>query len=183
MKNEQWTIGALGKRFGLSRSTLLYYDSIGLLSPSGRQENNYRIYTDKDCARLQQICDYRKTGLPLKEIAGILDTSKSSLAQVLAQRLTELNGEIERLREQQRFILGILKKGDTNFDKPLSKSTWVEILTAAGFNEEEMLRWHAAFERQAPERHQAFLEFLNINAQDIELIRTFAASRNATDES
>ncbi|HPQ71556.1 MAG TPA: MerR family transcriptional regulator [bacterium] len=183
MKKGQWTIGALGKRFGLSRSTLLYYDSIGLLSPNGRKANNYRVFTDEDCARLQQICDYRQTGLPLKEIAGILDASKSSLTQVLANRLAELNGEIERLREQQRFILGILKKGDASYDKPLSKESWVEILTAAGFSREDMLRWHAAFERQAPERHREFLEFLNIDAQNIRQIRELAASLNAQDES
>jgi len=34
----------LAGRFGLSRSTLLYYDSIGLLSPSERTASNYRLY-------------------------------------------------------------------------------------------------------------------------------------------
>ncbi len=38
------TIGRLARRFGLSRSTLLYYDSIGLLSPSTRSAKDYRLY-------------------------------------------------------------------------------------------------------------------------------------------
>ncbi|MFC1747364.1 MerR family DNA-binding transcriptional regulator [Pseudomonadota bacterium] len=36
------TIGEVSKRFSISRSTLLYYDAIGLLSPSGRSNANYR---------------------------------------------------------------------------------------------------------------------------------------------
>lgn len=33
-----YTISLLGKFFGVSRSTLLYYDSIGLFTPSVRSE-------------------------------------------------------------------------------------------------------------------------------------------------
>ncbi len=39
--NAMHTIGQIGKRFGLPRSTLLYYDAIGLLSPSRRSDANY----------------------------------------------------------------------------------------------------------------------------------------------
>ncbi|MEN8133472.1 MAG: MerR family DNA-binding transcriptional regulator [Pseudomonadota bacterium] len=46
-----FTIGQIGKRFGISRSTLLYYDAIGLLRPSGRSTANYRLYTEDDMLR------------------------------------------------------------------------------------------------------------------------------------
>ena len=42
------TVGRLARAFGLSRSTLLYYDSIGLLRPTGRSPANYRLYTRAD---------------------------------------------------------------------------------------------------------------------------------------
>ena len=51
-----YTIGKLAKKFDLSRSTLLYYDSIGLLKPSSRTESEYRQYSEDDAARLEQIC-------------------------------------------------------------------------------------------------------------------------------
>lgn len=38
-------ISQLAQQFGLSRSTLLYYDRIGLLSPSARSEAGYRQYS------------------------------------------------------------------------------------------------------------------------------------------
>src|SRR5574344_1987818 len=51
-KPDMHTIGQIAKRFALSRSTLLYYDTIGLLSPSGRSQANYRLYTDNDVRRM-----------------------------------------------------------------------------------------------------------------------------------
>jgi len=36
-------ITELARKHGLSRSTLLYYDRIGLLTPSGRSEAGYRL--------------------------------------------------------------------------------------------------------------------------------------------
>ncbi len=53
------SIGEIAKQYGLSRSTLLYYDAIGLLRPSGRSESNYRRYTGEDSRRLRLICMYR----------------------------------------------------------------------------------------------------------------------------
>jgi DNA-binding transcriptional MerR regulator len=38
------TIGQAAKHANLSRSTLLYYDRIGLLRPSGRSRAGYRLY-------------------------------------------------------------------------------------------------------------------------------------------
>ena len=48
------TVGRLAKRFGLSRSTLLYYDRLGLLCPSGRSGGDYRLYEDADAQRLDR---------------------------------------------------------------------------------------------------------------------------------
>ena len=65
-----YTIGQLVKEFQLSRSTLLYYDRIGLLRPSARSDANYRLYTAADLARMQQIILYKDAGLSLEAIPG-----------------------------------------------------------------------------------------------------------------
>ena len=71
------TIGRLARRFSLSRSTLLYYDSIGLLRPSGRSPANYRLYTERDRRRLELICRYREAGVPmLPVVAGTAETRR-----------------------------------------------------------------------------------------------------------
>jgi len=46
-----YRIRELAGLFGLSRSTLLYYDRIGLLSPSARSESGYRLYSAADRER------------------------------------------------------------------------------------------------------------------------------------
>ena len=55
------TISALARRFGLSRSALLHYDRIGLLSPSGRSLAGYRCYSEADADRLRAIQTFRRT--------------------------------------------------------------------------------------------------------------------------
>lgn len=53
----------------------------------------------------------------------------------------------------------------------MKKETFVSVLRAAGFTEDDMRRLHANFERLAPEDHQRFLEFLEIPAGEIRQIR------------
>jgi DNA-binding transcriptional MerR regulator len=148
------TISKLARRCGLSRSTLLYYESIGLLGPAARTPANYRRYGTADLRRLEQICVYRDAGLKLE--------------------LIELNGEIERLRGHQRAILKLLRSSRVGRMKVVTKEKWVSVMKAAGFTEADMHRWHAEFERSAPEEHQEFLEFLHIPGEEIRTIRDWS---------
>ncbi len=175
--DDVYTIGKLAKEFNLSRSTLLYYDSIGLLRPSSRTEGAYRQYSAQDVRRLEQICTYRRAGLALKDIGNLLDSPEHRLAQRLEKRLDELNAEIKRLRDQQRFILGLLKNR-TLFHRIgiMNVETWRSLLSSCGFTNEDMLRWHVEFERLAPEEHRQFLEFLCIPDAQIQAIRSLASS-------
>lgn len=169
------TVTRLAKSCGLSRGTLLYYESIGLMRPSGRSAANYRRYTDKDAARLKQICTYRDAGLKLADIRALLDRPENDPASVLKRRLVELNEEIERLRNHQASILRLLR-----VDKPfwriknMTKDKWVAIMRAAGFDEDQMERWHMEFEKSAPADHQEFLEYLHIPNEEIGRIRDWS---------
>ncbi len=172
------TVGKLARRFGLSRTAMLHYDSIGLLSPSGRAANGYRQYSDSDVRRLEKICTLRDAGLALKDIRRVLVAPGNALTGALEERLEQLNGEIERLRNQQRFILGLLQTDRARGRiRVMSKALWTSLLEAAGFSEADKRRWHADFERQAPEKHQQFLEFLCIPDAEIKAIRARARSR------
>ncbi len=172
-----YTIGRLAKKFNLSRSTLLYYDSMGLLKPSSRSQGEYRLYSEADANRLEQICTYRQAGLALKDIANVLDSPDHSLVAVLENRLEELNQDIRKLREQQRFIVGLLQNRAL-FDRigVMNVKTWTSLLSACGFSHGDMLRWHVHFERQTPEKHRQFLEFLCLPDREIEVIRSWAAT-------
>lgn len=169
------TVSKLARRCGLSRSTLLYYESIGLLKPARRTTGNYRSYGEADVQRLQQICAYRDAGLRLDDIRAILDRKDSDATSVLKRRLMELNTEIETLRGHQRAILRLLHVKDSVWrTKVITKEKWVSIMKASGFTETDMHRWHAEFERSAPEEHQEFLEFLHIPKEEIRSIREWS---------
>jgi len=167
-----YSISSLAKRFGLSRSTLLYYDSIGLLPPAGRSAADYRQYDDRDLRRLEEICLYRQTGLALSEIKHLLDPAGGELAGILQKRLAELNQEIGRLRRQQEVLVRILESPEAKNTPPiLNKSAWVALLRASGVTEAQMHRWHREFEKMSPEAHHGFLASLGIPPDEIARIR------------
>lgn len=169
------TISKLAKQFGLSRSTLLYYDSKGLLSPSGHQQGEYRIYGENEVKRLEKICTYRDAGIPLKAIKKILDIPDTDFTKILSKRFEELNRELSRLQEQQKIIADLLQN-PTLLKKPekMTKKMWSSILKASGLSEEGMRNWHITFESEAPEQHKAFLQYLQISEDEIEFIRSWA---------
>ena len=170
-----FTISRLARRFKLSRSTLLYYDRIGLLQPSARSGSNYRAYSAEDVRRLEQICMYRRTGLPLREIGRILEVKEDGTAvEALKNRLEDLDGEIRLLRDQQRVIVDILRCSSIGDTRIMNKERWTELLRAAGLDDRAMHTWHREFERLYPEGHRDFLESLGIPEPEIRLIREWS---------
>lgn len=171
-----YTIGTLAKLSGLSRSTLLYYDSIGLLVCQHRSSAGYRLYTEADKQRLLTVLQYRDAGLSLEQIAELLDTQVDNRAVGLLQdRLAQMNNEIAQLRKQQQQLVAML--GDQALHvaaRSFSKSQWVAVLEAAGLNEEDQRRWHQAFEQQMPLAHQDFLEALQIAPDEFRAIRAWS---------
>jgi DNA-binding transcriptional MerR regulator len=169
-----FTVTQLARRCGLSRTALLYYESIGLIAPPRRSGGNYRCYGEADLTRLREICAYRDAGLKLGDIRAILDHPKSGVAGVLRRRLLELDFEIGTLRAYQQAILKLLEQkapGKGKKGKMITKEKWVAIMKASGLTNEQMHGWHTEFERSAPEEHQEFLEFLHIDPEEIRTIR------------
>lgn len=167
------TVGKLARKYKLSRSTLLYYDRIGLLKPSGRTPSNYRVYTESDARRLEKICIFRQAGLDLKSIGNTLRASEGAVAGILEQQVEVLNRKIQSLKRQQHLIVDLLKelKPETMPVKVMDKQSWVRLLRSAGMDEKAMGDWHQAFEQLSPEAHQHFLESLGIPAEEIDAIR------------
>lgn len=170
-----YSIGKLCKEYNLSRSTLLYYDSIGILKASERTKSNYRIYSEEDKDRLGQICLYREAGVSLEEIKELLNSKEKSEENILKKRLIQLNNELHILRLQQKIIVKILKS--KNFNSKvlmMNKKNLVSILKSSGIKEESLYNLHVEFERMSPHEHQIFLEFLGIDEEEIKYIRSKA---------
>ena len=54
---------------------------------------------------------------------------------------------------------------------PINKDQFVSVLNAAGITDDQKHRLHAAFEKQLPQGHQAFLEWLGLPAETVRQIR------------
>ena len=67
-----YRIGELASMTGVTVRTLHHYDNLGLLRPSGHSESGYRLYSQADLARLQQVMTLRYLGFPLERIRELL---------------------------------------------------------------------------------------------------------------
>jgi DNA-binding transcriptional MerR regulator len=94
MRPPPWKVGELARRTGVSVRALHHYDEIGLLSPSHRSEAGYRLYTEIDVARLQQIRSLRALGFSLEEARDFLKRPEVTPDRVLQLHIAHLKEQI-----------------------------------------------------------------------------------------
>jgi len=169
-----FTIGKLARDFRMSRSTLLYYDSIGLLSPSQRTNSNYRLYSDGDYQRLKIIMLYREAGISLEKIKEILETDPSGIATQLQMRFEELNEEIQLLRDQQRYVISLLQNINPTIEADVRMKAFHGVSALSGVSEETRWRFHNRLETAHPAAHQEFLEMLGFDPEEIQRCRKWS---------
>lgn len=81
---------------GVTVRALHHYDRLGLLKPSRRSRNGYRLYGNRDLARLEQIVVLKFLGLPLKQIRDLLK-KESGLSESLRRQRHVLAGKRRQL--------------------------------------------------------------------------------------
>ncbi|NUP13005.1 MAG: MerR family transcriptional regulator [Polyangiaceae bacterium] len=89
---------------GVSVRALHHYDEIRLLVPSDRSRAGYRLYTDEDLLRLQQILIGRELGLSLEAIRRSLDDPAFDRAGALRAQREAL---LERARATAEMIRAV----------------------------------------------------------------------------
>ncbi len=107
-------VGELAKRTGLTVRTLHHYDSLGLLKPSTRSDAGYRLYNRDDVARLHAIQAMRQVGLPLADIAPLLEGNGEPLGATIQRQILALDRQIARageLRDQLALLQTRLAEG------------------------------------------------------------------------
>ena len=107
----QYTVAQFAKLAGVTVRTLHHSDRLGLLRPAGRSAAGYRIYTDRDLGRLQQIVTLKFIGLSLETIRELLDRGPSDLEarlrrqrEVLEERRRRLDAAVSAVREAERVV-------------------------------------------------------------------------------
>ncbi len=93
----EYTTGEIAKLCGVSVRTIQYYDSRGILAPSGLSEGGRRLYSEEDIAQMKIICFLRELGLPINSIKELLTEEHSGdiLSILLAEQEKKLKSELE----------------------------------------------------------------------------------------
>lgn len=176
-------ISQLARTVGLSRSTLLYYDRIGLLKPSGRTGSGYRYYSEQSYGRLKRIRHFREAGLTLNEIREVLQSGGKPGVKLLDKRMQETAASIVDLKNQQRILAAMRRRIATSGSSaPVDKELWVQMLQAAGMNRRARKLWHTEFERRAPAAHDEFLMSLGIPREEVIQIRRWSRGETKNPE-
>lgn len=137
-----YKVGDVAKLAHVSVRTLHHYDEIGLLEPSERSEAGYRLYTDDDLAKLQQILLYRELDFALDEIAHVLsDPDFDPLDALVAQRQL-----IAEKVVRDKALLGLLDRTILSMKGGIrmSKEEMFEVFgdfDPAEYEEEVQQRW------------------------------------------
>jgi phosphoribosylaminoimidazole-succinocarboxamide synthase len=109
-----YTVKVVAEMAGVSVRTLHHYDRIGLLPPAATSPAGYRLYSDADLERLQQVLFFRELGFSLHDVKAIVDRPTFDRAEALrAHRrlLVEQQGRLGRLVELVDRTIASIEKG------------------------------------------------------------------------
>ncbi|ACA57032.1 MerR family transcriptional regulator [Clostridium botulinum] len=104
---------------GISVRMLHHYDKIGLLDPESVSAAGYRLYSDENLDRLQQILFFKELNFPLQEIKIILDSpnfDKKEALKVHRQLLLEKKIRLEKIIQSVDKTISSME-GEFKMDK------------------------------------------------------------------
>jgi DNA-binding transcriptional MerR regulator len=81
-----YRINEFAELAGVTVRALHHYDRLGLLKPTARTGSQYRLYSDADLIRLEQIVVLKFLGVSLKEIGKLLEREASVAAALVRQQ-------------------------------------------------------------------------------------------------
>jgi len=120
-----WYIKEFGRLTGVSVRTLHHYDQIGLLKPSVRQENGYRLYSQADLLKQQQIIALKSFGFKLSQIGELL-SENIGLVNNLKAQARFLEEKANMLLDASKILKAVIT-GCSN-DKSIDLKTIVKLI-------------------------------------------------------
>ncbi|MBI9089671.1 MAG: MerR family transcriptional regulator [Desulfobacterium sp.] len=142
---------------GVARSTLLYYERMGMVAPGRNPDNGYREYSQEDMERLLQVRQLKQAGFTLKESVAVMEGTLDP--DLLLKRYSALGQEIETMTMAKEVV------------KSLLISVTGEPPSGDGDAGRRGQNWHAEFEQQGAEAHFAWLKRLGFSEKESLYIR------------
>jgi DNA-binding transcriptional MerR regulator len=127
--------------------TLHFYDQIGLLKPSFQKANGYRVYTETDLLRLQQIVTLKFMGFSLEQVRELLDRKGYEVVKSLKIQAEVVKDEIDRLKQASRAIGQVLKMLEGQ--GRINRKKLIQIMEVIQMGEDVKKTWHEKFFTEA----------------------------------
>lgn len=171
------TVHEVAKRCGVSIRTLHYYDQLGLLKAGEVTQAGYRLYTEKELARLQQILFLRELDIPLKDVPALLTKAENEREAMLRKHIQLLTLK----RDHYAGLIDLCEKllqGECSIDFTPFDQKEIESMKAE-YAKEAKERWgqtEAYQESQKRQAKQTREEQTSMEAEQNEIFAAFASA-------
>ncbi len=125
----QYKRSQVSKLTDIHIETLRYYESLGLIPAPERDSNGYKLYNDETIRVLIMIKQAKSCGLTLEETKEVLslltdinNVDYKIIAEIIDQKLTELDKKIEEINHSKNILNRIKNNIENNVYCPLKKS-------------------------------------------------------------
>jgi len=135
---KQWYVKDLSKLTHISVQTLHHYDRIGLLKPSDRLPNGYRVYSEKDLSKLQQIIALKFFGFELAQIKTLL-SSNINLIEHFTIQSNLLDKKANALNTASKALKKII--AESSHDKSISWETVINSIEVYRMTQQLENQW------------------------------------------
>lgn len=150
----QWYVKELAKLTDVSVQTLHHYDRIGLLKPSVRLPNGYRLYSENDLLKLQQIIALKFFGFELSLIKTLL-TNKVDMIDHFAIQSQFLEEKAQTLLNASNTLRNIISECDK--DKSIPWKTIIKLIEVFRMTQQLENKWLANV--LSPDELKAYANF------------------------
>lgn len=107
-------INEVAYKVGVTRKSIMYYESMGLLNPKRNSKNDYRYYDEEDIKRLRIIKFLRELNIPVIDIKRII-LKEIELSDALKDRIAKIDCEIKDIEKIKNMCIDI-NKNNYNID-------------------------------------------------------------------
>lgn len=110
LQTEKYQMKEVCDQVGITYETLKYYCNAGLVPNHERDENNYRIFDDKDVGWIKGLVKLRDCGMSIKDMKKYMElcyegeSSINERKEMLENTRKELEEEIARIKDSLEYI-------------------------------------------------------------------------------
>lgn len=138
--SKRWYVKELSELTKVSVRTLHHYDKVGLLKPSLRLSNGYRLYSELDLLKLQQILALKFLGFELSRIKILMLGKIDAMEHFQAQKKI-LDAKAKALQEASQVLNQIIENRDSSTSVPWE--TVINLMEMYRMTKERDIAWAA----------------------------------------